>query len=123
MACTIAGFRARFTEFASTVDYTDERVQLALDDAALQINRGAWGAKADLGTYYLAAHGLVVDGAAFGGVTPLGAVVGESVGQVSRQYATPGVDITTELRDLAWSKYGILYSRIKRQILATPVVL
>ncbi len=123
MAVDVTGFRTRFPEFASTADYSDARVQLALDDAALQINRSLWGNKADLGTYYLAAHALVVNDSAFDSGGGSGPVTQESVGQVSRSYAAPGASEVEAMGDLAWTKYGKLYWRLKRQILGTPVVL
>lgn len=121
MAVDLTGFRTRFTEFASTATFPDATVQLALDDAQLQINRCSWGNKADLGTYYLAAHSLLVNAPTYTNVIT-GAVTGETVGSVSRTYAGP-LGYLQEMGDFAWTKYGILYWRLKRQIVASPVVL
>lgn len=123
MAVDVAGFRVRFPEFASTVTYPDARVQVMLDDAALQINRGLWGIKADLGTYYLAAHGLAFDTSVGSGISAFGQVTQESVGQISRSYGSNSAVVSAGDTDLAMTKYGMLYLRLKRQILATPVVL
>ncbi len=122
MTVNVAGFRARFTEFANVTNFPDATIQVSLDDAALQINRGLWGNKADLGQYYLAAHSLFVNSPTFTG-NNAGLVTQESVGQVSRSYAAPPAALVEQMGDLAWSKYGILYWRLKRQILASPVVL
>lgn len=122
MAVDVSGFRARFPEFSAPADYPDARIQLMLDDAALQINRGAWGIKADLGTYYLAAHNLVIQDPAAAVTPPNGSVQSESVGEVSRSYAV-SLTVSSNLGDFAWTRYGFLYDRLKRQILGTPVVL
>lgn len=123
MSVDVTGFRTRFSEFASTVNFPDARITLALEDAALQINRGAWGLKSDLGTYYLAAHSLTVNDASYTGSGAIGPVTQESVGQVSRSYGAPSASEVEAMGDLGWTKYGVLYWRLKRQIIGTPVLL
>lgn len=125
MANTVASFRARFPEFA-LADFPDAAVLAALVEAATQMNADVWRSKYDQGQLLLAAHILATDGDTFGGTSggaPLGAIIAERVGDVSRDYAVPGVGITAEERDLLWTKYGIRFGRLKRTILSTPVIL
>lgn len=51
----ISSFRIQFKEFNGV---SDELVQSMLDAAILEIDRYIWGAKADQGQAYLAAHKL-----------------------------------------------------------------
>ncbi len=124
MSVSIATFRTRFPELTEEL-FPDDRVTLALDDALLQMNVYVWGTKADLGQAYLAAHLLCIEGDAFGGVGggALGALTQESVGDVSRSFSVPGVSITDSDRDLTWTKYGVVFSRMKKTLVSTPVVL
>lgn len=129
MSVSVSGFRARFPEFAEA-DFPDARVDLALEDAALQINAGVWRGKADLGMYYLAAHTLAIEGAAFGGTggsVPAGPVASETVGDVSRSFVSAGASSSSSSSsandDLAWTKYGQVYARMRRMVVSTPVVL
>jgi len=57
MAVTLGAFTTQFKEFQG-VDPT--LLQAQLDAAALSVDRTIWGAKADQGTYYLAAHMLAL---------------------------------------------------------------
>lgn len=123
---SLADFRARFPEFGdNSGNFPDVRVNLALTDALLHMNTAVWGLRADLGQLYMAAHLLAIEGDAFGGTgsATLGSVIQESVGDVSREFAVPGVSITEVERDLAWTKYGIVFSRLKHNIVSTPVVI
>lgn len=116
----IAGFRARFPEFTLPIA-SDARVQLFLDDASMQINASLWGAKTDLGIYYLAAHLLAIDNAT--GMTggTFGPVTSEAVGQVSRSYASNGTP--GHASEFGATKYGMNYYRLWRTVPATPVLL
>lgn len=122
---TAAAFRARFAEF-TTLLYPDVTVELALEDAALQINANSWRSKAGLGQIYLAAHTLALFGPpslAVPGIVATGVVTSESVGEVSRSYANPYGSMAPGSTDFGLTRYGQLYERLKRQIAATPVVL
>ncbi len=55
MAIDIAGFRARFPEFADP-PHTDALVQIVLDDAELCVDEDYWGDFYEVGVYSLAAH-------------------------------------------------------------------
>ena len=114
----LAGFQSRFPEF-SAIPYA--RVNLFLADAMLQINAGAWGAKADLGTYYLAAHLLAIDNATGTTGGTFGAVTSESVGQVSRSYNSGGM--SGSAAEFGATKYGVNYYRLWRMVPVTPVLL
>lgn len=57
MSADLAGFRSRFPEFSGV---SDNAISGQLVDAALQVDPAVWGAKADLGVYYLAAHTMAL---------------------------------------------------------------
>lgn len=120
MAADLHAFRTRFPDFDCKPDHV---IGLALEDAALQINRRAWGRKADLGTLYLAAHMMAVDDLALAGSGGAqGAVLSETVGSISRTYASPGATygVTGEF---GTTKYGLMYMRLKSQVFGSPVLL
>ncbi len=75
----------------------------------LRMDVDAWGSKANLGAAYLAAHLATVGRRGGTG----GAVTGESVGSVSRQYAAPLAG-----NALAASAYGLEYEAL---LLSIPV--
>jgi hypothetical protein len=121
---TLEDFRERLPEFDED-SYPDATVELALDDAALQINSEAWGTKAGLGQMYLAAHTMAFFGPASTtspGLAPAGFVTQESVGEISRSYSVPSGG-SSSMTDSFQTRYGQMYERLKRQIAATPVVL
>lgn len=120
-----ASFRARFPEFTSG-NYPDATVEIALEDAALQINPNAWGRKAGLGQIYLAAHTMALFGPASlasPGTVATGVITSESVGEISRSYANPYGSMAPGSADFGLSRYGQLYERLKRQIASSPMVL
>lgn len=124
MAATVSAFRTRFPEFGVT-EFPDDRVSFALADALLQMNVNVWGIRADVGQLYLAAHLLAIEGEAFGGTTggATGPLTQESVGDVSRSYASGASSMSSAADDFAWTKYGAVYSRMKRTLVSTPIVL
>lgn len=126
---SLSDFRTRFPEFACENDAT---VQLALDDADLQINRGVWRTKADLGQMYLTAHQLALfptEGRMVGAQSgtlasvPAGSVISESAGDVSRTYANTASGFGSGALDFGGTRYGMVYLRLKATIASTPVVL
>lgn len=125
---TVAMFRTRFPEFTTLVA-ADARVQQALDDATLSLNPNAWGKKYDLGQAYLAAHLLSIElanaGAAGGAGASVGQVTQEAVGEVSHSFATL---VTTQgssntVDDFALTRYGVRYLSLRREVVASPLVL
>lgn len=108
----------------------DGRVQMYLDATALQLNMRVWREKYDLGQTYLTAHMLTMDtqpgqgSPSAGSIRALGSVTNESVGQVSRGYAPiwAGASDLNSITDLASTKYGVAFSRIKRTLIKTPMV-
>ncbi len=73
---------------------------------ALQMNVDAWGSNLDMGLVYLAAHmaTMTLRRGTYGG----GAVTGETVGSVSRQYAAPMMVVGP----LGSTSYGMEYERL-----------
>jgi hypothetical protein len=97
----------RAPEFASL---DPSVIQLAIDDATLQVNRTVFGAKADLATVYLAAHNLSVSYPQY--ITQVAPVSQESVGEVSRSYAvTPQA---SSFSAYGATKWGREYLRLVR---------
>lgn len=113
MSVTASQLKARLTEFASTLDAT---VTSAIDEAERRTNRDAWAGKADDAVLYLAGHILKVWALQSG--TPAGAVMSESVGPISRTYATSPV---TSRENLATTAWGRMYLEL-RQTLFVPRV-
>lgn len=115
MAVTLAGFRARFPEFATAADAT---VLLCLDDAALEVAAGAWGTLYERGSYYHAAHFLALRIAATTGAIPGGGVPGDvasrAVGDVSVSFvrSAPGSASDSSFIRTA---YGTEYLRMLRR--------
>jgi hypothetical protein len=118
VATSTSGFKARFTEFAATSDAT---VALHLADAGEFINADAWGDRADLGTYYLAAHWLTKAVAATAGATgPSGLVSSESLGPASRSYAVP-TSIGATDAEFSSTHYGQKYLAMQAAVFTSRV--
>ncbi len=63
MAVTVEEFRARFPEFSDTLEYSDIRIQLFLDDTIniyMGTDEGRWCGKYNYAQSHLAAHLLAV---------------------------------------------------------------
>ena len=79
MAISLSQFRTRFPEFASR---SDDEVNLALSDAADDMDVTRWGVRYDTGQAFLAAHYLAI--------TPsTGSAVSGSVGAVTQATTGP----------------------------------
>ena len=124
MATSVAQFRTRFREFSDSAAIPDDRVQLFLDDAVLEMDANRWGTKFDIGQAYLAAHMLYIDelanlGGAIGGggAGNAGPKTGKTVDKVS---TTHGVNVaeTDAIADgeLLSTTYGRRYLRYRDQI-------
>lgn len=87
MAITISDFRARFPEFSDDLEYSDQRVQLFIDDAAEDIgdDESRWRGKYNRAQAYLAAHYLYVNTGSEAGdaSAKAGPVSGKTAGGVS----------------------------------------
>ena len=83
---TPTDFKTRFPEFN---DIDDARIQLFLDDAALEISKTVWGKLYDKGVLYLTAHELSMATATKSGKTGgLKSETSKSVGNVSVSYGS-----------------------------------
>jgi hypothetical protein len=109
MAVTVAAFQAKFPEFADT---ESALVQDCLDSAQRNVSTTAWGARADDGVYWLAAHLLRVT--QNGANAASGPISGHSVGDVSVSYATTA----TPGDGLAATAYGVQYVALRSMIFA-----
>jgi hypothetical protein len=110
------------SEFATTDDVQLAKVDRFIARAAEEVNRDAYGAKADEATAYLAAHKLTIAGRK--GANQ-GAVIKERVGDLERGYAAPssaGSDVPEAYRA---TSYGVEFWRLgkRKGQRATPLVL
>jgi hypothetical protein len=101
----------------------DPRIALFITMAEVQVDEDRWGPLADMGTAYLTAHLLTVAGAtAGGGVGSAGPVLSETVGRVSRSYAST-VSSSAYVDSLGATRYGREFSRLRGLLSLTPEVL
>lgn len=85
MSITAAEFKIRFPEFVSVADV---RVTTMITRAGLQVLEGTWETLYNEGLYYLTAHYLYrAEQTAAGALTPSGALVSKSVGDVSLSFS------------------------------------
>lgn len=120
MATDVPTFRLRFPEFSDNVEYTDERIQLFLDDAAncyMGTDENHWCAKYDYAQSYLAAHLLVAGGATESGdssntVGPISSKVAGGV-SVSRAVTTKDRSDTDDF--YLKTSYGQQFKNIRDQ--------
>lgn len=101
----------------------DPRIQQFIGFAELQVDESRWGTMADLGTAYLAAHLLTVSAAGSGTGGPAGPVTSETVGRVSRSYASPSSAPSSVMGNLGSTSYGREYARMQSLLSLTPEVL
>jgi len=85
MACTVADFRVKFPQFSDGVEYTDEAIQAALDEAQCYMgtDENHWCGKYDSAQCYLAAH--ILAGNVVAEADPIGA--GATSGPISNKLA------------------------------------
>ena len=111
MTISAANFKLRYTEFDS-VD--DARVEIFLDDAALEISESIWGTLYSRGVYALTAHLLTLNdkSAAGGGSSTVGPVTSRAVGDVSVSFGLAAVKSKSD-EYLGSTLYGSEYLRLK----------
>lgn len=115
MAATVTAsdLKTRLPEFNSA---EDDRVELFIADAQLQINATQWGDLCTLGVVYLAAHLMCTVGNLDGsGAVAPGPVKKEKVGEVSAEYAV-GSSGKADDDFLASTVYGQAYLDLKRKV-------
>ena len=100
MTVTAAQFRTRFPEFDET---PDAAVDLALTDAALEVNDDVWSTLTDKGVAYLAAHMI--------GATNPGA-------EFARFKDGPAI----EDEPLSTTRYGVEFVSMRNALAAGPGV-
>lgn len=120
------------TRFAVFADVDDDDVQAAIDRAERRTNRTAWGVQADDGVDLLVAHILTMDAraaaattpATSGGATARGPLTSETVGPLSRSFASPGGS-TSGTYDDAWlmmTGWGAQYLSMRQYVFADRVL-
>jgi hypothetical protein len=113
MAVTPADFKERFPEFDSV---SDTRVQLFLDDAALELDEGRWGDLYDKGLSYLTAHLLYIGEQSSAGQGEGGGPLStKAVGDVSLSF---GSYLTTDNKAAVFNatSYGQEYYRLMMMV-------
>lgn len=107
MACTVENFRLRFPEFSDSLEYSDARIQLFLDDSVnfhIGTDEVRWCGKYDYAHCYLTAHLLargsaselgdsssqsgVISSKSAGGVSVTRSVVAKSRSDLDEFYVT-----------------------------------
>lgn len=120
MTVSADDFVERFPEFESV---EEARIELFLDDAALELDTSRWGDRYDKGQALLAAHYLTLSlKAASGATSSAGAVSSKSIGDVSVSYAVASSLSKTE--DFYSSTiYGLEYLVLARFVGAGAVAI
>jgi hypothetical protein len=109
---TLADFRTRFPEFASTDDAV---IELNIDDAELEVST-AFGTYQDVATLFLAAHYLVLSqDAADGASGSVGGVASESVDGVSQSFSVVAANSQSD-QLLASTVYGQRFLSYRQKI-------
>lgn len=122
MAATVANLKTRCPEFAATATAT---IELAIADAALQLNTDAWGDTdlSDLAHIYLSAHILKLwDLWAAAGNAPVGAVKSVRAGDLAKAYAVTDVKVTDGDASLSSTAYGREFIRLRGMSFASRVM-
>ena len=115
---TNADFLAKFPEFSNVAL---ARIDLALDEAKLQVVGSIWGRFYEVGVLHLAAHILATQGAlsADAGATPhpLREVSSKAVGSLSVGYTSGKTGFESEYGSYYLTKYGQRFLELKNLIL------
>lgn len=127
MTISVADFRARFCEFSDSKEYSDARVQIFIDDAALLylgMDEARWAGKYDIAQSYLAAHLLAVnDKSALGdSASQAGPVSSVSAGGVSVTRATQTKDRSDTNEFFMSTTYGQQFLSIRNSCFAGVAV-
>lgn len=117
MACTVTDFRTRFPEFSDVSEYSDERIQLFIDDSIFYIgsDESRWCGKYNYAQCYLAAHLLVLGTFSEAGETSskIGAPSSKSAGGVSVSYSVVAKDRSDTDYFLSSTTYGQRFITIR----------
>lgn len=116
---TNAVFLAKFPEFSNVAL---ARIDLALDEASLQVTEKIWGRFYEVGVLHLAAHILAMHGAlsteATNSPQPLREIGSKTVGSLSVSYTSGKTGFESESGSYYLTKYGQRFLELKR--LVTP---
>lgn len=115
---TNADFLAKFPEFSNVAL---ARIDLALDEAKLQVVENIWGRFYEVGVLHLAAHILAMQGAlsadAGANPHPLREVSSKAVGSLSVGYTSGKTGFESEYGGYYLTKYGQRFLELKKLIL------
>lgn len=94
---------------------------VVLAQVEIEIDAEVWGDYADMGRRLLAAHyGTIFTPGLSGGGATAGPVTSETLGPMSRSYAT--ATSSNVPAELGRTKYGIEYYRLMRKAVAVPAL-
>lgn len=119
MAVTVELFRSRFPEFADSSEYSGDRIQIFLDDAADDFMGGdenRWGGDYDKAQAYLGAHLLAMGTATEAGDVSAkeGVVISKSAGGVSVTKSVMVKDVSDTTAFLKSTAYGQRFLTYRR---------
>jgi hypothetical protein len=119
---TPSQLQAKFPEVFDAL--SDAVIQLAIDEAALNISEDLWGDFYDLGLYYLSAHILVsTTPSALGGLAgAAGPVSSQRAGAVSVSFAA-GASGGSANYSHSSTGYGSRYDMYMRQLQCGPIAI
>ncbi len=111
--------RARYPEFGA-VDYPDDRVQLAIDDATVFVEESRYGkfytqAVAALAAHFLVSNMSAIRYAAGGSTSAPGSIKSESVGDVTVTYVE-GSKAVVAGASYSDTPYGQRFEQIRRMV-------
>ncbi len=86
--------------------------------AKLFIDPKVWGKKTDVGHAYFTAHLLKSSPLSNGGGGAVGPITSETVGDLSRTFASAQISNT----DHSATAYGRIFDQLRRTLLITPIV-
>ena len=118
MAVDINSFRLDFPQFEDAAQYSDARIQRALDRAALRIDETVWGTLYDEGLSYLAAY-LLSDAelSNVSGGNSVGGMKSASIAdEFSATFSEQSSSTTSSSRNMASNRYGAAYLELEHQV-------
>jgi len=117
MSITTEQFRARFPQFADSVEYPDATIEMYIGDTELTMgtDENFWNGKYDYAQYYLTAHFLVSGEALEAGQTSanVGPITSKSAGGVSVTRGAVAKDRSDEDDYFLSTAYGQRYIQIR----------
>ncbi len=117
MSVTVDDFRARFPEFSDDTLYSDTRIQMFIDEAAMCIDQNRYGTFYNAANCYLAAHLLYLGSVTSnGGAGNVGPVASKTAGGVSVTRAVNSMDLSESDAFYTQTQYGLSFINIRNKV-------